>query len=76
MVHIGISAHQDDIELLYSQALSLWKRHGQEAWLLCHVSLWKGLGAKYTLRRQVGNRLQNNAAPDLDALDLLDYRVT
>jgi hypothetical protein len=53
MVHIGISAHQDDIELLYSQALSLWKRHGQKTRLLGHRRLWKVLAATYTLRRQV-----------------------
>jgi acylphosphatase len=44
MVHIGISAHQDDIELVDAEVFSLRYRYGQEGGLLYHVSLWKGLG--------------------------------
>ena len=53
MVHIGISADEDDIELLDAEVFCLLYRYGQERGLLYHVSLWKGLGATYTLRRQV-----------------------
>jgi hypothetical protein len=59
MVHIGISADEDDIELLDAEVFCLLHRYGQERRLLGHGCLMKWLGATYTLRRQVGNRLQD-----------------
>ena len=53
VIDIGISADEDDIELVDAEVFGLRHRYGQEGGLLGHGCLMKELGATYTLRKLV-----------------------